>query len=160
MASTLRSNGVKFMTQSAVLAAAKSGSIPVVDVRPEGEYARGHIPGSMNIPLYQLISGWSPRQLFRRVGFAFFGILNGTEKNPDFEAQVRSVIGNGSKGVILVCAQGGTLEETAASKDGRQSRSLISAFELTRLGIKKISVLEGGMSSWRRNEDLPMDTLE
>lgn len=60
-----------------------------------------------------------------------------------------------NRGAILVCQIGGTLEKTAASKAGRQSRSLIAAYELTKAGFKNLQVLDGGMNGWAK-ADLPM----
>jgi len=37
-----------------VLARAKKGLVVVLDVRPEEEFAAGHLPGAMNIPIHQL----------------------------------------------------------------------------------------------------------
>lgn len=31
--------------------------IPVVDIRPEPDFKKGRIPGSINVQLYQLIAG-------------------------------------------------------------------------------------------------------
>lgn len=40
-----------------LLQRADSGLVTVLDVRPAGEFARGHIPGALNIPLAELQSG-------------------------------------------------------------------------------------------------------
>lgn len=34
--------------------------------------------------MYRLIQDWTPYKILRRAGFAFFGVFNGTEENPDF----------------------------------------------------------------------------
>jgi len=54
-----------------------SGAL-ILDIRPPNEFARGHIPGAVNVPLYRPITGLSPRAIARRAVFAFFGVLNGT----------------------------------------------------------------------------------
>lgn len=46
----------------------------------------GFIYGAVNIPLYQPIAKWDALSIARRAGFALFGVLNGTEPNPDFLA--------------------------------------------------------------------------
>lgn len=45
---------------------------------------QGFIGGSVNVPLYQPIDGWSPFNIARRAGYLAFGVLEGTEPNPDF----------------------------------------------------------------------------
>ncbi len=42
------------MTREELLARAESGSVVVLDVRPAPEYAAGHIPAAVNIPVDQL----------------------------------------------------------------------------------------------------------
>lgn len=37
-----------------LLARAREGLVTVLDVRPEGEYAQGHLPGAVNLPLERL----------------------------------------------------------------------------------------------------------
>ena len=32
----------------------RSGAVTILDVRPEDEFARGHLPGALNVPLAQL----------------------------------------------------------------------------------------------------------
>ena len=62
----------------------------------------------------------------RRAGFAFFGVFNGTEVNPDFEDQIFQVTGNEvtSKDtpIVLLCQTGGSILPTSAYKNGKQSR--------------------------------------
>ena len=66
-----------------------------------------------------LPAGNSVRQNLRRAGFAFFGIFNGTEFNPNFFDDIEGAV-NKSKGAVLVCGVGGVLEPLG--KGGRQSR--------------------------------------
>lgn len=63
----------------------QAAGLPLVDVRTEGLFDAGHIPRAVNVPLFQPIDGWSPMQIARRVGYAAFGVFNGTEINPRFE---------------------------------------------------------------------------
>lgn len=64
-------------------------------------------------------AGNSFRQNLRRAGFAFFGIFNGTEFNPDFFNEAEKAIDR-QKGAVLVCGIGGILEPLG--RGGRQSR--------------------------------------
>jgi hypothetical protein len=36
------------------------------------------------VQVYRLIKEWTPWHITRRVAFAFFGIFQGTEENPEF----------------------------------------------------------------------------
>lgn len=124
----------------------------LIDVRPSNEFEAGHIEGSNSVPLYQPIEGWAPQQVLRKAGFAFFGVFNGTEANENFEAEVKEAVTNTDEEIILVCNTGGTLEGTAGFKYGKQSRSLMAAYELLNFGYTKIRFLEGGMNQWRAEE--------
>lgn len=49
--------GISNMTQDQLLAAIKQGTAPViVDVRTQGEYESGHVPGARHLPFYAI---WS-----------------------------------------------------------------------------------------------------
>lgn len=52
--------------------------------------------------------------------------------------------------VILYCQIGGSLQPWASSEDGRQSRSLIAAYELLRAGYRSVAVVEGGYAEWEK----------
>lgn len=45
---------------------------------------QGFIEDSVNVPLYQPIEGWTPFNIARRAGYLAFGVLEGTEPNPNF----------------------------------------------------------------------------
>ena len=121
----------------------------VVDIRPKVEYDEAHVPGAVNVEFFQLIDGWDPLKIARRAVYAFFGILNGTEFNPNFFDEFEEAVqGDKRKEVIVYCNIGGTLEPWANSEFGRQSRSLTAAYELIRSGYTKVRVLDGGMATW------------
>lgn len=73
----------------------------------------------MNITAAWCFLGNSVRQNLRRAGFAFFGIFNGTEFNPDFYQDMQAAVDK-QKGAVLVCGVGGVLEPLG--RGGRQSR--------------------------------------
>jgi len=53
-----RTRGVRGMTPGALRAALNGGKrIVVLDVRTEGEYRAGHIPGARNLPLERVAAG-------------------------------------------------------------------------------------------------------
>lgn len=66
-------------------------------------------------------TGWDPRRVARRMGFAFFGVLNGTEVNPQFFDDILKQVDN-EVGAVLLCNLGGTLEPTKGNGSGTQSR--------------------------------------
>ncbi len=84
-----------------------------------------------------------------RLGYALFGVLNGTEINPDFDSEVAAATGGQCDApVVLYCGQGGSLEPTEQSKTGQQTRSLIAAYQLLQAGYTNIQVLKGGFKEW------------
>ncbi|KAK9833924.1 hypothetical protein WJX74_010050 [Apatococcus lobatus] len=147
----LQQGKVKLISGSEAKLQADRG-IPVIDIRPPPEYDGSHIPKSVNIPLYRPITGWDARKIARRAGFAFFGVFNGTEANPDFASDIQETLKeSGKKGAVLVCNIGGSLQPSQANVLGRQSRSLMAAYELLTLGFSNVNVLEGGMGEWKKS---------
>lgn len=82
IAKELKKNGLKFAPAND---ATKRGTI-VIDIRPVQDYDASHIPGAVNAEFFKSIQGWDPVKILRRAVFAFFGILNGTEYNPEYVA--------------------------------------------------------------------------
>eukprot|EP00898_Chlorokybus_atmophyticus_P005425 jgi/Chlat1/5884/Chrsp4S00495 len=76
--------GFESMTPEQAVATLDNASVVVVDIRPADEYAESHAAGAVNVPLFRPITEWTPWKILRRAGFAFFGIFNGTEENPEF----------------------------------------------------------------------------
>jgi hypothetical protein len=60
-------------------------------------------PGVRPAHLCVRAAGWDARKFLRRAGFAFFGVLNGTELNPAFHAEVAAAADK-DKGAVLICA--------------------------------------------------------
>lgn len=151
----LRKNKLRFASVSDV----RKRNVVVVDIRPKGEYDKGHVPGSVNVEFFQLIQGWDPVRVARRAVYAFFGIMNGTEFNPNFfDDFEKAVAGDKRREIIVYCSIGGSLDPSGPSEFGRQSRSLTAAYELIRAGYKKVSVLDGGMSGWMKSgQDIEMN---
>jgi rhodanese-related sulfurtransferase len=128
----LRDAGVKVVTPqevSFVQRGTSSGGGPaaaetvIIDVRPEGLHRAGHLRGAVNVPYYRPIEGWAPWQIARRIGYAAFGVFNGTEVNPNFAAEVEAAVGGDkARPVVLFCSQGGSLEATASRARGFQTR--------------------------------------
>lgn len=159
MRQTLQEAGVKMVSPQEMIFAAERDTVTVIDVRPEGDYEKGHIPDALNIPFYRPITGWEPFKIARRVGYALFGVMNGTEVNPNFAEEVREVLQGSDKTVVLYCSQGGVLESTEVHKRGWQTRSLVAAFDLTRNGLSNIQVLRDGYTGWT-NSGRDIEILE
>ncbi|KAK1419408.1 hypothetical protein QVD17_28575 [Tagetes erecta] len=130
----------------------------ILDVRPEAEFKEGRPPGAINVQIYRLIKEWTAWDIARRVAFAFFGILSGTEENPEFMQSVESKLDKTSK-IIVACSFGGTMKPTQNLPQGQQSRSLIAAYLLVLNGYANVFHLEGGLNQWFK-EDLPIELEE
>lgn len=64
-------------------------------------------------------------------------------------AEVQEFVEDKGAGMVVCCQIGGTLEPTKSNTNlGIQSRSLIAAYQLVKLGYKGIRVLKNGMSAW------------
>jgi rhodanese-related sulfurtransferase len=172
---TLAANDVRLISpQEVAFAQGRGAGTLLLDCRPPAEYAAGHIPGAVSIPLYRPITGLSPRAVARRAVFALFGVLNGTEANPAFWPAVAAAASKAAE-VIVYCNTGGTLRATPTNQAGQQSRSLSAAFEVVAameeegytsdggtpsfLGLPfgggggrrpKVSVLKGGFYEWKK----------
>uniref|UniRef100_A0A0D3AXH8 Uncharacterized protein n=1 Tax=Brassica oleracea var. oleracea TaxID=109376 RepID=A0A0D3AXH8_BRAOL len=53
---------------------------------------KGHPPGAINVEMYRLIREWTPWDIARRLGSAFFRIFSGTEENPEFIQSICSLM--------------------------------------------------------------------
>lgn len=150
MRTALQAAGVKLISPQEVQFAAERGGVTIVDVRPASDFVQGHLPGAVNVSFFRPISGWGGLQIARRVGYALFGVLQGTEVNPEFAADVQRLLAEAPPGqaLVLYCAQGGVLESTPSLKNGWQTRSLIAAYDLLQAGVRGLSVMRGGYSEW------------
>eukprot|EP01023_Acetabularia_acetabulum_P003108 TRINITY_DN1132_c0_g1_i1.p1 TRINITY_DN1132_c0_g1~~TRINITY_DN1132_c0_g1_i1.p1 ORF type:complete len:291 (+),score=28.80 TRINITY_DN1132_c0_g1_i1:2-874(+) len=120
----------------------------IVDVRLSRKFENGGIDGSVNIPLYQPISGMGIAPNVRRVGFAFFGIF-GTERNLQFIEDMMQKFGQNEE-IIIVCESGGSLQTKPGVDTGFQSQSLKAVYELQKSGFSKIIHMKGGLGEWNR----------
>ncbi|KAG2499594.1 hypothetical protein HYH03_002535 [Edaphochlamys debaryana] len=151
MSAALREANLRMLAPQELPWVKEKGAI-VVDVRPEDSFAEGHLPGASNVPFYRSIDGWTPWQMARRVGFALFGVAKGTEPNPNFVSDVRSLVADpATTPVVLYCNMGGSLEPTKNDRNGQQTRSMIAAYELVQAGFKAVHVLKGGFGEWNSN---------
>ncbi|WIA35407.1 hypothetical protein OEZ86_003852 [Tetradesmus obliquus] len=149
----LSSTGVKQLEPKEAYAKCKSGSAVLLDVRLGNKYEASHAAISVSTPLYNPIQKWDLPSTLRRAGFAFFGIY-GTELNTNFGDDVLSRVPKG-KQLVVMCENGGSLENKSGTKYGFQSRSLKAVYFLQQVGFKNIAYVSGGIAEWRR-EQLPM----
>ena len=75
--------------------------------------------------------------MLRKAGYAFFGIFNGTEANENFESELKEAVGDVDNEVVVICNTGGSLENTVNFNYGKQSRSLMAAYEVRRRRRKR-----------------------
>jgi DNA-binding transcriptional ArsR family regulator/rhodanese-related sulfurtransferase len=54
LAAALPLEGIRLMSRAELLAASRGGEVVVLDVRPADEFAAGHLPGAVSIPLSEL----------------------------------------------------------------------------------------------------------
>ncbi|KAG0497808.1 hypothetical protein HPP92_002499 [Vanilla planifolia] len=108
--------------------------------------------------LKRLIKEWTPWDIARRAAFLFFGIISGTEENPEFLQMVESKLEKDAK-IIVACSSGGTMRPSQSLPQGQQSRSLIAAYLLVLNGYKNVFHLDGGIYTWFQ-EGLPSVTGE
>ena len=115
-----------------------SASFPVIDVRAPVEYLQGHIPGALNIPLFD-------DQERKEVGTAY--------KQSNKEAAMYLGLGFAGKKLVKLAKEG---EKKAGKKKtllvhcwrgGMRSKSMVWLFET--MGIT-CYLLEGGYKSYRR----------
>eukprot|EP00878_Enallax_costatus_P019678 GHUV01020763.1.p1 GENE.GHUV01020763.1~~GHUV01020763.1.p1 ORF type:complete len:190 (+),score=53.23 GHUV01020763.1:371-940(+) len=146
----MQASGVKQVDATEAYSRSKSGGAVLVDVRLGNKYESAHAAGSLSIPLYNPIQNWDLASTIRRAGFAFFGIY-GTELNTNFADDVLSRIPKG-KQIILMCENGGTLENKSGTKYGFQSRSLKAIYFLQQAGFRNVSYVKGGIAQWARDK--------
>lgn len=156
---TLKKNGLRSVSPKEALRLQQEQGYVILDVRPEAEYAEAHAAGAVNAQLYRLIKEWTPWDIARRAGFAFFGIFAGTEENPEFLNEVQALGLDKDAKIILGCQSGGTMKPTASLSDGQQSRSLIAAYVLSMQGFKNLLHMETGFRGWFK-EQLPVEGTE
>ena len=124
-----KTNIIRFLELSEV--------IPVVDVRSPSEFNFGHIPGAVNIPLFNDEERKAVGTKFKKEG-RLPAILEGLKRTgPDLFAKLQQGLKIAKDGKLLVhCWRG-----------GMRSEAMAWLFSLADLGV---SVLDGGYKSYRR----------
>lgn len=106
----------------------------VLDVRSEGEYAAGHIPGAINVPIAFPVSAWTAMG----EGGIFYEVPAAEE--------LFATIGNAGIAkdslVVVVGRTAGPMAVYALADATRVAITLIYA------GVKNVAVLDGGQDKW------------
>ena len=148
---SLSQQGVQSLTP---LEASKRRGAVLLDVRLAEAANQLCVPAAVQVPLYQPIARFDAASIIRRAAFAFFAIA-GTERNPEFLAQVARRVPNKGAELLCLCESGGSLETRAGVAKGFQSRSLKSVFLLRQAGYKNVKHVRGGSRAWQK-AGLPM----
>ena len=113
-------------------------TIPVVDVRSPGEFAAGHIPGAVNIPLFDDDQRAEVGTVYRKEGNTR-AVLRGIDlAAPDMSSKLRKALDLATSGRLLVhCWRGGM-------------RSEAMAWLFSQGGIVS-SLLDGGYKAYRNH---------
>jgi tRNA 2-selenouridine synthase len=114
-----------------------AGARVIIDVRSQGEFACGHIPGAVNIPLLNNEEREAVGTCYKNQGHDAavdlgFRLVGG--KFADYAQQARAVCGQ--RETIVYCWRGGL-------------RSSIMSWVFDLAGVR-VSQLQGGYKSWRR----------
>lgn len=119
--------------------ALKLGNIVYVDMRSPGEYAQGHIPGAVNIPLFSNEERATVGTIYKQIGVEDAkqqGLSIVSAKLPLIVSEIRSLYKSG-RTVIVYCWRG-----------GMRSKSVVTILEL--MGIRAYQLL-GGYKAYRRH---------
>lgn len=114
-----------------------SDNIPIIDVRSPKEYETAHIPGAINIPIFNDEERKQVGIRYKQAGRDFavqLGLQYVGPKMADFAKQARQISKN--KELLIHCWRG-----------GMRSESMAWLFEM--IGIKT-TVLEGGYKAYRK----------
>ena len=111
-------------------------TVPVIDVRSPGEYIFGHIPGAINIPLFDDEQRAAVGTKYKKQG-RIPAIIEGMKRSgPEMSGKLEKALGEAKNNQLLVhCWRGGMRSEAMAW--------------LFSLGNIQTHVLEGGYKSYR-----------
>lgn len=126
------------MLQAISIESCLTGQYPLIDVRSPGEYAKGHIPHAINVPLFSdeeraQIGTMYVRQ--SREQAIAIGYACAEPKKQWYLDEVRRIAGSGP--VVIHCWRGGM-------------RSRLFAEHLHENGFSDVSVITGGYKAYRR----------
>jgi tRNA 2-selenouridine synthase len=131
-------------------------SIPVIDVRSPSEFTAGHIPGAINIPLFNDDERASVGTLYKKDG-RIPAILEGLRlSGPSLAGKLQTALSAAREGKILVhCWRGGMRSEAMAwlfAQGGIETEILEGGYKsyrhhiLESLGSRRKMIVLGGMT--------------
>ena len=112
----LKDYGLESLPPAQCLKLQASGKAVIVDVRMADQFAKQHIAGAVNVPLFRPVQGSTMFDTVKKLAMGALA-MTATERNPDFAAEARAVIPPGKR-VIVACMVGGTLETVVTVKKG------------------------------------------
>lgn len=116
----------------------KKENLIVLDIRLKGEYMKGHIPGSVNIPFPDAVKNHFSDWYTERNGL----ILELPDKNSLFKTLGKAGIHSDSWVIIVP-----ELELPRPLADASRA-----AVTLMHAGVKQVGVLDGGFCYWKKEE--------
>lgn len=133
-----------------------SASLPLVDVRSPGEYSYGHIPGAVNIPLFNDSQRAEVGTVYKNEG-NLKAVIRGIDLvAPEMSGKLKSAIAlSPGKSLLLYCWRGGMRSESMAwlfSMGGLVPVVLEGGYKtyrnhiLTDLGRKRSMIILGGLT--------------
>ncbi len=133
-----------------------SVSLPVVDVRSPGEFSYGHIPGAVNIPLFNDSQRAEVGTIYKKEG-NLKAVMRGIDlAAPEMSDKLRSAIALApEKSILTYCWRGGMRSEAMAwlfSMGGLTPLVLEGGYKayrnhiLTELGRKRNFIILGGLT--------------
>lgn len=164
----LRAGGLESVEPERALKLQASGAA-ILDIRTADKYAKKHIAGAVNVPLFRPVQGRTAADNAKRLAMALFS-MTATERNSEFAAEALAAVPK-DKPVVVACDIGGTLEVTIEKKRGgkvvkafedkervfgRESRSLKACYELKKAGFSQLYHLKDGQHMWEY-QGLPME---
>jgi tRNA 2-selenouridine synthase len=136
----------RFIEIAEALSLYKVGEVPVLDVRSEKEFEKGHIPGAINIPLLNNEHRHLVGCCYKEQGQSKAVELGYSLVGPLFpEIQEKALQARSERQVILHCWRGGL-------------RSKITAGLLAEVGFEVLMV-EGGYKKWRNTWLLELEKI-
>jgi len=133
-----------------------SVSLPVVDVRSPGEFSYGHIPGAVNIPLFNDSQRAEVGTIYKKEG-NLKAVIRGIDlAAPEMSDKLRSAVALApEKSILIYCWRGGMRSEAMAwlfSMGGLTPLMLEGGYKayrnyiLTGLGKKRNFIILGGLT--------------
>jgi len=124
------------MVQAKDISGSMQSGYKILDIRPEWEFEKGRIAGSLHVPLFVEETGNDPMSLVRKwVVMGYGGLWQGnrhTKENDEFCEQVDVTIPDKATKVLVLCGEG--------------LRSLLAVEKVYEMGYADVAWLQGGLN--------------